>query len=373
MYKPYALAPCGHTACHSCLVAWFKAPPPDARPQDVLPTWLRKKTCPHCRAVVKERPIGVWTVKDMVAALVKSGLAAAAFPPSPAPDAEVPTADPWEGIFRREPGASGNHRQVFPGPPPALFQQMLGLHDVEDGGIYRCIDCNHEIWDGVCSSCGRVYPGHGGGDDEDDYPEDYELEEAELAGLMFGGPYNILNHLHGDGSGDEGDSDGSLGAVNFGDGNTELNGSDDEDSEEDYESSFIDDDEHVVRDRLHSPRDHASEGSGGPLIRHRVGGGSSGNRPRPRARREVPRSSPIVISDGSDDVESISSVQDLPRLGRRARLVDSASDDETSIADAERDLSAVVAAREFDVYGDDGSVPRWRALRDIEDDEHNNY
>ncbi|TFY51852.1 hypothetical protein EVJ58_g10342, partial [Rhodofomes roseus] len=66
LHKPYALAPCGHIACHGCLIAWFQAPPADAHPHDVLPVLLRKKTCPHCRTVVRERPIEVWAVKDMV-------------------------------------------------------------------------------------------------------------------------------------------------------------------------------------------------------------------------------------------------------------------------------------------------------------------
>jgi hypothetical protein len=44
----------------------------------------------------------------------------------------------------------------------------MGWYDMEDGGIYRCVDCYHEIWEGVCTSCNRRYPGHNYLDDDDD-------------------------------------------------------------------------------------------------------------------------------------------------------------------------------------------------------------
>lgn len=47
-------------------------------------------------------------------------------------------------------------------------RQQMGWFDMEDGGIYRCVDCYHEIWDGVCASCNRRYPGHNYLDDDDD-------------------------------------------------------------------------------------------------------------------------------------------------------------------------------------------------------------
>ncbi|KAI0768173.1 hypothetical protein BD413DRAFT_563891 [Trametes elegans] len=175
MHKPFALAPCGHSACFQCLVNWFKAPPPDVPANEVLPVWLRKKTCPHCRTAIRDRPIEIWTIKEMVASLVKSGLAPAPLlPPLAAADAPAAAnADPWAGIFRPAPHNQG----VFPdGQPPALLQQLIGLRDDEDGGIYRCIDCHHEIWDGACSECGRVYPGH---DPQGPAPEDLD-EDVEM-------------------------------------------------------------------------------------------------------------------------------------------------------------------------------------------------
>lgn len=169
MHKPFALAPCGHSACHQCLVNWFKAPPPDVPAHDVLPVWLRKKTCPHCRTVIKDRPIEIWTIKDMVATLVKSGLAPAPLLPlAPPPEEGAANADPWSGIFRP---ATRNH-DIFPDwQPPELMQQLMGMRDDEDGGIYRCVDCHHEIEDGACSQCGRVYPGH---NPLDHHPDEFD-------------------------------------------------------------------------------------------------------------------------------------------------------------------------------------------------------
>ncbi|KIJ16328.1 hypothetical protein PAXINDRAFT_180232 [Paxillus involutus ATCC 200175] len=185
MYKPYALAPCGHLACYSCLVQWFKAPPPDNRPAP--PAIMRKKTCPHCRAVVRERPIEVWAVKGIAQSVGKSGLAPIQIPTHIDPPESVnANPDPWKNIFPNE-GGAGRRRfpWFFPGAdidddddiPIADIAprgEDVGMLDLEDGGIYRCLDCMHEIWDGICTSCGRVYPGHrpdvddGHDDDEDD-------------------------------------------------------------------------------------------------------------------------------------------------------------------------------------------------------------
>ena len=178
MYKPYALAPCGHLACHSCLVNWFTAPPPDNRPAP--PAIMRKKTCPHCRAVVRERPVEVWGVKGIAHATGKSGLLPNQLPVlAEAPESQNANTDPWKDIFPK-PGA-GSHRG-FPWFFPdadiddddvhiadiAPRGEDVGMLDMEDGGIYRCLDCMHEIWDGICSNCGRVYPGHRADEDEDD-------------------------------------------------------------------------------------------------------------------------------------------------------------------------------------------------------------
>ncbi|KAF9523782.1 hypothetical protein CPB83DRAFT_653196 [Crepidotus variabilis] len=90
----------------------------------------------------------------------------------------------------------------------------FGWHDAEDGGIYRCWDCMHEIWDGHCAGCGRRYdlpPNHRRDLDLNDNPHrdlfvddeaaleeqigwldqdvDEDEEEEELNGGGFGGVY----------------------------------------------------------------------------------------------------------------------------------------------------------------------------------------
>ena len=260
---------------------WFKAPPADVPAPQVLPTWIRKKTCPHCRAVVKDRPIEIWAIKEMVANLVKSGLAQGFYSPSQDNASGPADADPWAGIFRPERG----NQAVFPGGAyPAPVAHLMGQRDEEDG-VYRCIDCFHEIMDGVCTECGRVYPGHDPDlgseyDDDDDSIQDIWRDEAEHAwtedDLMAMLPYDIFQplfraynvfpngHIISDAGGDtEIESAGGDTEIESVGGDTEIesNGEvgprswrrrlppavhiedSDEEDEEGYESSFIDDGE----------------------------------------------------------------------------------------------------------------------------------
>ncbi|KIJ63664.1 hypothetical protein HYDPIDRAFT_168459 [Hydnomerulius pinastri MD-312] len=291
MYKPYALAPCGHLACYDCLVQWFKAPPPDNRPAP--PAIVRKKTCPHCRAVVRERPIEVWGVKGIAQSVGKSGLAPIQIPaPVDPPEHMNANADPWGDIFPKASALSGRRFPwFFPGadiddddddipiPDFAPRGEDVGMLDMEDGGIYRCLDCMHEIWDGVCTSCGRVYPGHRHDGDEDEEDEigwldeqmgaeevdmaddpgwmgleggdgDDDGDEDEDIGLfapwehrmrLFGGPFGFMGAVHVDIDEDE-EEEGEGDDLHVSDGGGEGSG---DDEEVGYESSFIDDEDDV--------------------------------------------------------------------------------------------------------------------------------
>ncbi len=216
MHKPYALSPCGHATCYDCLVRWFTAiqnlNEPQARENGQVDleggaaddanvtrildstsarrgTFLRRrKTCPICRTAVYERPAEMWGIKNMVSALVRSHLVDLPEPPNP------PTVrgagernqnvengiddndhDPWRNIFRaNRRGQQRNGLHLFDvGHAPPHEQEedreRFGWYDAEDGGIYRCVDCYHELWDGVCSGCERVYQGLG-----DDHEEEEE-------------------------------------------------------------------------------------------------------------------------------------------------------------------------------------------------------
>ncbi|KAF8186358.1 hypothetical protein BJ912DRAFT_1060201 [Pholiota molesta] len=242
MYKPYALAPCGHTTCYGCLVRWFTSPAnpqiaggpnpalPDAHNEGIEAilnspnarngAYLRRrKNCPVCRAVVSERPIEMWGIKGMVAALVKSGLAELPVPLEPVVEENADNNnDPWRNIFRRTGPPNGRRFAPigFPGhlaPPapaaaaPADERADMGWYDAEDGGIYRCNDCYHEILYGRCTQCRRVYPGHMGYDDDDDDDDDeddgFDADELHIQG----GIQRFIDALMDDEHGDEDDED----------------------------------------------------------------------------------------------------------------------------------------------------------------------
>lgn len=201
MHRPYALTPCGHVTCYGCLVRWFTSDPnaQDAEQQanenynDVSGllnnaaarrgTFIRRrKTCPVCRGSVLDRPVEMWDIKQMVAALVKSHLVDLPGPPAGGGEegggthgggGSNATNDPWRNVFRPRGVGVGHRANLQPvGPENDLVdRENLGWYDHEDGGVYRCIDCFHEIWAGMCSGCQRIYRGHN---------EEEEEEEEDL-------------------------------------------------------------------------------------------------------------------------------------------------------------------------------------------------
>ncbi|KAG1737467.1 uncharacterized protein EDB91DRAFT_1249602 [Suillus paluster] len=345
MYKPYALAPCGHVACYDCLVQWFNAPPADNRP--AAPAIVRKKTCPHCRAVVRDRPAEIWTIKNLAHLIEKSGLANVPPRDKAHANADRPAdADPWNGIFRKS-----NH-----GFLPWLLAddadaeprrgEDVGMLDMEDGGIYRCLDCMHEIWDGVCTACGRQYPGHeGGGDWSDDElglefgPGAEEFDPDDDPGWMG---------LE-DGEGD--DEDGGLAIADWYPGlplfrwhvgreedvDEDGDEEDEGDEEDGYESSFVDDenDTGIPRGPIQQlpqiyelsddsdNEDHRSHVDIDILSEEEENEPSLASRPG--------RMAPIVVSSGDEDededeLDSVFAVRPMSTRPRRGRLVE--SDDE---------------------------------------------
>ncbi|KAF8635618.1 hypothetical protein AX15_000257 [Amanita polypyramis BW_CC] len=207
LYRPFALAPCGHVSCYDCLVRWFTAPgagedaannqnADEDRPAGGVVTGdhiHKRKTCPICRARVFERPVEVWGMKDMVNGLARSNLIGVV-PSANADEASSPNngrnaqssentaSDPWHKIFRFTRHVYGNH-QFIPFWPDQTFERVngpledVGMYDVEDH-VHRCLDCMHEIWGGRCSHCDRVYSGHPEvGDEEDDEEDIMNLDE----------------------------------------------------------------------------------------------------------------------------------------------------------------------------------------------------
>ncbi|KAF8323924.1 hypothetical protein DL93DRAFT_2162030 [Clavulina sp. PMI_390] len=244
LWSPYSLTPCGHVACENCLVQWFSQPS-EAEEQLELPllAQFKKKTCPTCRTEVRSRPT--------VAYLVKSAL-----------DAVLPCLDP-SSYEKRPPSANLNHdpfKELFPAELDANERRrrngILDAHpgviiDDEDGGVPRCPDCIHEIFDGVCTGCGRLYDGVEEDDPLDD--DDGRLHDA----VLFGGNGGFWDY------------------------------SDDEDDEP-YESDFIDDGPEQRYDYSDDEVDEAYL--------------------EPRARRDVPgpsrlRQSTIIIESDEESAE----------------------------------------------------------------------
>lgn len=291
MHKPYALSPCGHLACYDCLVSWFKAPPPDDRAA-LPPVTLRKKTCPHCRAVVKDRPVQIWGIKSIVSNFSKGGLLQGTFvtPDEPAPNANDNT-DPWNGIFPKI-----GHRHDYWDEA----MEGAGIEDHEDG-VYRCYDCMHEIWNGLCSNCGRVYP-HGY--DDLDWGADIAMDNEEFAEEYRWGVHQILGNARNIAAGQPVDpviwrADGSRARGRDRRRSESLSG------EEGYESSFIDDEVDVGIHRGHRQR--------APVVI--ITSDSEGENRSPRRRR-----SPVRRGTRSSRLNPIEVSDDEGQGRRRRRL-----------------------------------------------------
>ncbi|KDQ50967.1 hypothetical protein JAAARDRAFT_81664 [Jaapia argillacea MUCL 33604] len=421
LHKPYALAPCGHIACYDCLVSWFTTAPLDGN-LNPPPVPRRSKKCPHCRAIVRERPAFVWSVKELVSTLVKSGLAkglpvsseeatdATGIPlPNTNPVAAnadgVPAArgrDPWENIFKKPSAHAHLHLPHFPDllnavganqlPPMGVqHPEAMGMLDAEDGGIWRCFDCMHEIWDGVCSSCGRIYPGHlhhghdgdpvvYGGDYEDieDWSEDDDDDDGVDDGDM-GNWYGSLFPLYVDSEDEDGSDDGIAvhghhhhhhhhhpahhpALIQNGD-DHHLDDDDvgeGDETDRSYESSFIDDenDRGIPREGevIDLAYDSDESGSDHPRLAPR--------RHAPAPRRRAPAAATALIVSESDDSGESGEEDDYlaedPYLGRhteRSRILRAIS---------RRDRAIVISSSDEDDDGGEDEEDEGEGGADVE-------
>lgn len=182
-----------------------------------------------------------------------------------------------------------------------------GLYDEEDG-VYRCMDCLHEIWGSVCSGCHRVYQGHAeSGDSDDD-------DDVDFYGLANGPGLDMFQELLNSYNGLE----------------EELSDID----EEGYEHSFIDDDSDAGADASvpnmtwiadHEPIDIRDDGSGseggesfiaGPVVIDLSSDESSGEEEQIVQFSPGRRLSRLYGEDLSDSSDNLSSPANLPQ-GRR--------------------------------------------------------
>lgn len=344
MYKPYALAPCGHVACYDCLVQWFNAPPADNQPAP--PAIVRKKTCPHCRAVVRDRPAEIWTIKNLAHVIEKSGLLNVPPHAKSEANADRPAdADPWNGIFRKSGQGFLPWLLAEEADPEPRRGEDVGMLDMEDGGIYRCLDCMHEIWEGMCTACGRRYQGHVGGEGW----SDDELGLDFASGVEEFDPEDDPGWMGlEDGEGD--DEDDGLAIADWypglplfrwgfgfnGEDGEEESEDEDEDDEGDnedpaYESSFIDDENdtgisRVSMQELLHVYELTDDGDSDDSRSHVDVDIHSEEEDESSFTSRRGRTAPIVVSSGEEDEDNALAIHSISSRSRRGRLVE--SDDE---------------------------------------------
>ncbi|KAJ5215947.1 uncharacterized protein N7498_002354 [Penicillium cinerascens] len=178
LYEPYTLA-CGHTFCYSCLSSWFSG-------------GRSKRTCPDCRAPVKNQPAPAYLVRAVVhmftsrAELLDKGETTAEH--SKYQQEEAGRLD--KDKANTDPQKGGLFGGLFNPKAPSLKPVV----DVDDG-VVRCPTCAWELEDGEeCLSCGWRYrpdderTDYSGEDDisETDYDSIYDgedLDEVEFGGV----------------------------------------------------------------------------------------------------------------------------------------------------------------------------------------------
>ncbi|KAL0070598.1 hypothetical protein AAF712_002439 [Marasmius tenuissimus] len=175
--KPFALSPCGHVLCVSCLQDWFhKAPPStddmDMDPEDAEdPEYLlyRQKSCPCCRAIITRRPAPVFLIKNAVEAVKKVRASAdTAVQRSESP--LIGEEDPWEGLFPEEGGNQDEEDEEY--LIRRYYADGLYIDSDSDGleSIMMTVDSGSESGE----DGGRGYD-----DDEHGYQDAEDASDAE--------------------------------------------------------------------------------------------------------------------------------------------------------------------------------------------------
>lgn len=167
MYQPWALSPCGHVYCLSCLHSWFH---PEADEESDEPP-KSNKTCPDCRAKIHHRPVQVFVIKSLVEAVHPID---EPVPPSPA--LEGPS-DPWEGIFS-EHGSVAAEESEDDGDMDE--DEFVAASDVDLGlgeDYCECREADSYDDEGYCRFCGLHEPEDDGEDDDDEAAHTAEEED----------------------------------------------------------------------------------------------------------------------------------------------------------------------------------------------------
>ena len=129
--EPYGLA-CGHTYCYVCLDAWLVA--------------QKKRTCPDCRATIKEQPVPSYLIREMTRVF--------AYRQELLPEGET-VEEHDEYIKEAVAQVSGDKETggLFSGLFKGGRMHWMPLHDPGDD-VDRCPNCHWELEEGSCGSCG---------------------------------------------------------------------------------------------------------------------------------------------------------------------------------------------------------------------------
>lgn len=167
--EPYGLA-CGHTYCYVCLDAWLVA--------------QKKRTCPDCRASIKQQPVPSYLIREMTRVF--------AYRAELLPDGEtVEEHDEYVKEAAAKVSGDNEHRGLFRG----LFKHAdrmpwMPLRDPGDN-VDRCPNCHWELEEGVCNSCG-LHIGDEDGFGLDTADSDLSSDDEEV-------DHGDVPHDHGDG------------------------------------------------------------------------------------------------------------------------------------------------------------------------------
>lgn len=151
---------CGHTACRTCLLQWFRSPnaypAPDVEavlPEDDLT--YRTKQCHLCRENVYIRPVRVFAVANIVEAI---GLTRTK---------SSPVANKIEGA----PAVAKSETDLWAKTFPLDTTSYVTWDDADS--VWRCPKCGSEVVSGQCQGCQAEFSdADDSSDDDDDEGED---------------------------------------------------------------------------------------------------------------------------------------------------------------------------------------------------------
>ncbi|KAK2748287.1 E3 ubiquitin ligase [Myotisia sp. PD_48] len=265
LYEPFTIS-CGHTFCYSCLLQWFTSNP-------------HIKTCPGCRAQIRDIPAPAYLVRDIVHMIV----------------ARSELADTNENVAEHEANKLAELEKV---------ERDRNNEDPETGGLFqgcfrkrarprpirdpyddvdRCPHCIWELEEGECLQCGYVESDISGlsvsvPDDDESTDSDIGSDAViDLETLLYGTPAhravaNVIDYHAGPMSfissdREIGDTSDNFYASDASDAFDAFDASDDFAASDDFDASDTSDASDTPNDSDVSDASDASDASGSTIHR----------------------------------------------------------------------------------------------------------